>query len=82
VKNKEGAAVPGAFTFDVPSRDAGAFLAWTKKPAMRDGAIEYVSPTGEVVLGIKVGGCSPSSAKIDGPVTHVVVACARARSSS
>lgn len=81
VRNKEGAAVPGAFTFDVPSRDAPAYLAWTKKGAARDGSIEYVSATGEPILTVKVGGCTPSSAKIDGPVTHVVVSCSRARSS-
>ena len=81
VKNKEGAAVPGAFTFDVPSRDAPAWLAWTKKGGAREGSIEYVSPTGEPILMVKVGGCTPSSAKIDGPVTHVVVQCTRARSS-
>ncbi len=81
VKNKEGAAVPGAFTFDVPSRDAPSYLAWTKKAAARDGSIEYVSATGEVILVVKVGGCTPASARIDGPVTHVVVQCARARGS-
>ena len=81
VKAKDGGAVPGALTFDVPSRDAPAYLAWTKKPAARDGVIEYVSATGELVLALKVGGCTPSSAKIDGPVTHVVVQCRRARAS-
>ncbi|MBX3219678.1 MAG: hypothetical protein KF795_04095 [Labilithrix sp.] len=79
LKNKEGAALPGAFTFDVPSRDAPAYLAWAKKPAARDGAIEYVSKTGEPALAVKLSGCTPSSATIDGPVTHVVVTCVRAR---
>ncbi len=81
VKNKEGAAIPGAFTFDVPSRDAPLYLAWTKKPTARDGSIEYVSASGEPVLAVKLGACTPTSAKIDGPVTHVVVQCARARAS-
>jgi hypothetical protein len=80
VKAKEGSAVPGSMSFDVPSRDAPAFLGWMKKPAARDGSIEYVSSTGEVLLGMKLGSCMPSSAKIDGPVTHVSVQCARARS--
>ncbi len=81
VKNKEGAAVPGTFTFDVPSREAPPYLAWAKKAAPREGAIEYVSSTGEAILVVKVGGCTATSAKIDGPVTHVVVQCTRARSS-
>jgi hypothetical protein len=78
-KNKEGAAIPGAFVFDVPSVSAPAFQAWVKKPAAHSGSIEYVSTTGEAVLTVKVSSCTPSSVKIDGPVTHVVVACTRAR---
>jgi hypothetical protein len=80
LKGREGAAIPGAFSFDVPSREAPAWLAWSKKAAPRDASIEYVSKMGETVLGVKLGGCVASSAKIDGPVTHVVVTCSRARS--
>lgn len=78
VKRKEGAAVPASFSFDVPSRDAPLYVGWAKKPTAREGAIEYVSATGEVVLAVKVVGCTPTAAKIDGPVTHVTVQCARA----
>ena len=79
VKNREGASVPSSFTFDVPSRDAPAYLAWAKKAAPRDGSIEYVSMAGEPILAVKIAGCTASSARIDGPVTHVVVQCTRAR---
>lgn len=78
VAKKEGAIVPTSLSFDVPSRDAPRYLAWTKKPAAREGAVEYVSATGEVMLALKVGGCTAQSARIDGPVTHVTVQCLRA----
>lgn len=82
IRNKEGAAIPGAFSFDVPSKDAPAFLAWSKKGASssREGTIEYVSSTGEAILTMKVTACTATSAKIDGPVTHVAVTCARVSS--
>jgi hypothetical protein len=80
LKAKDGAFVPQAFAFDVPSKDAPAFLAWSKKPRMLDTSIEYVGSLGETVFGVKLAACtSASPAKIDGPVTHVTVACARTR---
>jgi len=86
VKAKEGAPVPQGLAFDVPSKDAPALLAWSKKPTAREGAIEYVGPTGETLLNVKVAGCAPngttsqgSAVKIDGPVTHVAVSCARVK---
>lgn len=79
VKNKEGAAIPDALAFDVPSKAAPAFVAWSRRPAPRDGVIDYVSSTGQTMLAVKVVGCAPSSVRIDGPVTHVLVGCARAR---
>lgn len=78
VQRREGAAVPARFTFDVPSRSAPLFVGWAKKPTVREGAIEYVSSAGEAVLAMKVAGCTPVTAKIDGPVTHVTVQCSRA----
>jgi hypothetical protein len=87
VKTKEGAPIPQSLAFDVPSKDAPALLAWSKKPTPREGTIEYVSPTGELLLNVKIAGCAPTSAtsqgsavKIDGPVTHVAVACTRTKS--
>lgn len=78
VQKREGAAVPARFTFDVPSRSAPLYVGWAKKPTVREGAIEYVSVSGEPVLAVKVAGCTPLAAKIDGPVTHVTVQCTRA----
>lgn len=81
VATKEGGVIPTALSFDVPSRDAPRYHAWTKKPAAREGTVEYVSATGEVVLALKFVGCTPRSAPIDGPVTHVTVQCTRVASS-
>lgn len=87
IKTKEGSPLPQSLAFDVPSKDAPALLAWSKRPTPREGAIEYVSPTGELLLNVKIIGCTPTGAtsqgsavKIDGPVTHVAVACARTKS--
>jgi hypothetical protein len=86
VKAKEGAPIPQSLAFDVPSKDAPALLAWSKKPTPREGSIEYVGPTGELLLNVKIAGCTPTSTtsqgsavKIDGPVTHVAVACTRTK---
>lgn len=79
LRNEKGAVIPGALSFDVPTRDAPALVGWSKRPTPRNGALEYVSATGETVLRIDLAGCTPSSVKLDGPVTHVLVGCARAK---
>lgn len=77
---RDGAAVPGRVAFDVPSSDAPAFAGWAKaKSPPREGAVEYTSKDGAVVLRVRLERCAPSSVSPDGPITHVVLTCARAR---
>lgn len=80
LKAKDGGLLPQVTTFDIPSKDSPPFLGWLKRGRALDASIEYVGALGETAFGVKLTSCTASSVRVDGPVTHVALACARARS--